>query len=133
MMGLVVALFSLLNSGCISTVPDYYKKDDVMIINVTSDDNYITIFYEVPIETVYYSSGVNYFYNKSSSKLEIKFIKQDINGKIKDVMVKSVFLKDTKNNVLLKNYGDYTYVVKIPNSNNVQILECDWKNILIVL
>ena len=101
-------VFSFAFLGCTSS--KYYSKNDVELLEFEKQGNVLGIYYKVPLETMYYSSGIDYLYN-DSDKLEIKFVRSKIRSHSKQ-MVKSSLIKDKKNN---REYDLGTYYVEVPN------------------
>lgn len=101
-------VFSFTFLGCTSS--KYYSKNNVELLEFEKQGNVLGIYYKVPLETMYYSSGIDYLYN-DLDKLEIKFVRAEIRSNSKQ-MIKSSLTKDKKNNQ--KEYDLGTYYVEVP-------------------
>jgi len=102
-------VFSFVFLGCTSS--KYYSKNNIELLEFEKQGDVLGIYYKVPLETMYYSSGVDYLYN-DFDKLEIKFVRAKIGSRPKQ-MVKSSLTKDKSNNQ--KEYDLGTYYVEVPN------------------
>jgi len=91
-----------------------YPSKKVNIFEIKQDDSNIYIYYTIPLETLYYSSGVDYKYINSFSEIEARFIRQNIKSK-KKPKSESILLKNTNDSLRIAKYGINTYLVKIPN------------------
>jgi len=121
---LISLVFSVLFFGC--TSQHYYPKDKVELLEVEKQGSLLFIYYKVPMETMYYSSGVDYSYNKG--ELEIKIVRAKINSHPKQ-MVESFLIKE--DNGEQKKYDLGVYYVKIPNNFNVE-RQIDLKSKIVV-
>ncbi len=106
---LAALVFSFTFLSCTSS--KYYSKDNVELLEFERQGNVLGIYYKVPLETMYYSSGIDYLYD-DFDKLEIKFVRAEI-GSYPKQMVKSSLTRDKKNN--RKKYDLGTYYIEIPN------------------
>lgn len=71
--------------GCIST--EYYPKESIILREIVLNDTSIRIFYSYPMETMYYSKGVDYVYDSACNQIIIKFVRQSVKGFTKKVMI----------------------------------------------
>jgi len=112
------------NSSCENINSDY-KIENIKIINTRVKDDTLLLCYSIPLETMYYSPGINYSYNKKTKFIEIYVVRQKINSQ-KRVMVSSKLIENDSA-MCKKNY----YLIKIPllkgwdidkNNPSIQIL-----------
>lgn len=101
-------VFSFTFFSCTSS--KYYSENNVELLEFEKQGNVLVIYYKVPLETTYYSSGIDYLYN-DFDKLEIKFVKAKIKSH-PEQMIKSSLTKDKKNSQ--KEYDLGTYYVEVP-------------------
>ena len=113
-------LFSILIVSCTSD-NKYYEKSNVDILNVSISNRTIDIYYSVPLETMYYSSGVDYVFNDKSGKIDLSFVKQKI-GTEGNSQIESFLLKNLDDSLKIKEFGINTYIVKIPQAEHLKNL-----------
>lgn len=126
--GVVLIIVSWLFMGCTAKNNAYYPKESVKLQNVITDPEWITIYYTIPLETVYYSPGIDYEYGEDDKQFEISVVRQKLKAST-TVMAESKLLKNTKDSVLVKDYGINTYVVKIPNDVHLENKDNDRNSI----
>lgn len=100
--------------GCTTQNNSYYPRESMKLRDVIIDEEWITVYYNLPSETFYYSPGIDYVYREGDKQFEIRVVRQKLKAKL-TVMAESELLKNTKDSLLVKDYGINTYVVKIPN------------------
>lgn len=121
----LAAVISVLIFSCSNK--KYYNKYDVRILNIEARDNALIIYYKVPLETFYYSSGVDYYFKKSDS-LELKFIKEELNTE----SIKKVSSNLVSTKIEQKLYGVDAYIIKIPNKFTGKNINENKKRIIVV-
>lgn len=115
-----ILVFSFLFVCCNST-NSYYKNSQVNLLFIdNSESKFILVYYSIPLESIYYSSGIDFFYNYNCNQIEIKVVRQKINTKV-DVMLKSSLLKNTEDSLKMNQFGLFSYVVKIPKNKKWQL------------
>lgn len=102
---------SIILMGC-STMR-YYPTEKITLQEISKNDSVLSVYYRVPLETMYYSSGIDFVYNKDCSQVVIKVVRQRINTSPK-VMLQSVLSRDVVDSTKLKELGINSYMVEIP-------------------
>ena len=106
---LITIIFSFLSFGCSNK---YYKKEQVKLLKLENTKDSIILYYTVPLETIYYSSGIDLYENKITNQNKIRFVRQKINSKIK-VNFKSELI--TNKNILSSlSFKFYVYKIIVP-------------------
>ena len=104
-------IFILVANSCERDLT-FYKKNEVEILysNINSDS--VTIIYSTPLETMYYSPGVVYEYDRE--KLVIKFLRYGISEKAQPQVTESFLIKNVSDS-LAKIYPPLSHLVSLPN------------------
>lgn len=102
---------SIILMGC-STMK-YYPTVKITLQEITKNNSVLSVYYSVPLETMYYSSGIDFVYNKDCNQVVIKVVRQRINTNPK-VMLQSVLSRDVVDSTKLKEFGINSYMVEIP-------------------
>lgn len=102
---------SIILMGC-STMK-YYPTEKITLQEITKNNSVLSVYYSVPLETMYYSSGIDFVYNKDCNQVVIKVVRQRINTNPK-VMLQSVLFRDVVDSTKLKEFGINSYMVEIP-------------------
>ena len=92
---------------------NYYPKEEIKLLEYCVSDNLISILYRAPLESMYYSSGIDYSYNEKCNQIELKFVRERIKSN-SIPMLKSILLKNTNDSTRINKYGEYIWIVKIP-------------------
>jgi hypothetical protein len=102
----------LLIAGSCERSPAFYKKDDVELLYSQIDSDSLTIIYATPLETMYYSSGILYDYNKNN-ELTIRFLRSEISENAIQGATKSYLIQNVSDS-LMKIYPPTSYLVRLP-------------------
>lgn len=107
-------IFILILLFCFScNEKSFYDKDIVEIYKFEYKEPFIYIYYGVPLETLYFNSGVDCFYNTDTTEIIIKFVRQKINNK-PIAMYSSDLLRNLQDTNLINKFGKNGYLVKLP-------------------
>ena len=85
---------------------EYYLSDQIKILTTNKNDNSTLIEYTVPLETLYFSSGCVTLYNRDTTKVTLRFIRQKNNSK---------FYGDLKSE-LVSDKNKIYYLIQLPKS-----------------
>lgn len=110
---IILLVFSIIIIIACNNQNDYYNKNNIRLLDIHTENDTIKIYYRVPLETLYYPSGIDYSYNLKNNHIDIGFVRQKIKTKVM-VMIESKLVNQHKENNSIKKYHITNYLVKIP-------------------
>jgi len=124
---LLVVLISILFFSC--EEKEYYSPTQINILKSIVEDDSLTIYYKAPLETMYFSSGVDYSYSNDFKTVELKFIREKIGNDTERVLAKSFLVKNEfRFKQKYKEIDVYAFRLK----NDLNVTEADIEKSILV-